>query len=256
MITPGHRRESSINEPMKQRKNGHTKTVVRKGTYKRPFDLTLLLFAHVLLLPFWLVLWTLIPITIWLVDRGPIFYKQQRAGKNGRVFVVRKFRTMVPDAYLKGPAWTVEGDLRLTKVGKFLRRTAFDELPELWSVLKGDMSFVGPRPLDVTEQHQLEEQIMGFDQRLLVRPGLTGLAQVYEPADHAINKLKYDIEYLGSMSPWLDGKLILRSAINSLGAKWDHRTSKPTAPEDGSSDPAPSQLQNEPASHKEPSYRV
>ena len=121
---------------------------IRNGAYKRPFDLGILLFAHVLLLPLWVMLWPLIPIAIWLGDRGPVFYKQRRAGKDGRMFVVRKFRTMVPDADLKGPLWTVQGDTRLTKVGKILRRTALDELPELWSIFKGDMSFVGPRPLD------------------------------------------------------------------------------------------------------------
>ncbi len=202
---------------------------IRNGAYKRPFDLGILLFAHVLLLPLWLILWTLIPIAIWLGDRGPVFYKQRRAGKDGRMFIVRKFRTMVPDADLKGPLWTVQGDIRLTKVGKILRRTALDELPELWSIFKGDMSFVGPRPLDEKEQKQLEDQIPGFRQRLMVRPGLTGLAQVYDPADRAIDKFKYDLEYLKSLSPWLDGKLLLLSVLNSFGARWDRRTGKPQA---------------------------
>lgn len=201
--------------------------------YKRPFDLTLLLVAFFLFLPLWLLLWTVISITIWLGDRGPIFYKQRRAGKDGQVFIVHKFRTMVPDADLKGPVWTVQGDLRLTRVGKILRRTALDEIPELWSVFKGDMSFVGPRPLDENEQKQLEDQIPGFHQRLMVRPGLTGLAQVYDPADLAKDKLNYDLEYLKRLSPWLDGKLILLSVLNSLGARWDRRTGKPqfAAPE-------------------------
>ena len=104
-----------------------------------------------------------------------------------------------------------------------------DELPELWNILKGDMSFVGPRPLDENEQRQLESAIPGFDQRLMVRPGLTGLAQVYNSDDRAIVKFKYDIEYLERLSPWLDTKLILYSVLNSFGANWDCRTGKPQA---------------------------
>jgi len=199
---------------------------IQEKVYKRTFDLTLLLFSHVLLLPLWLLLWTFIPFAIWLGDRGPIFYRQRRAGRGGQVFIIHKFRTMVPDADLKGPTWTIQGDLRLTRVGKILRRTALDELPELWSVLKGDMSFVGPRPLDENEQKQLEDQIPGFHQRLMIRPGLTGLAQVYDSVDSATDKFKYDVEYIGRMSPWLDGKLIFLSILNSLGARWDRRAGK------------------------------
>ena len=210
------------------KRQNRQKSVIRiqdRG-YKRTFDLTLLLFSHVLLFPIWLLLWTLIPFAIWMGDRGPIFYRQRRAGRGGRVFIIHKFRTMVPDADLKGPTWTLQGDLRLTRVGKILRRTALDELPELWSVLKGDMSFVGPRPLDENEQKQLEDQIPGFHQRLMIRPGLTGLAQVYDSVDSARDKFKYDVEYIGRMSPWLDGKLILLSILNSLGARWDRRAGK------------------------------
>ena len=221
---------------MKSPDNVQMDMSIKKGTYKRLFDLCLLFLAHVLLLPIWLVFWILIPTAIWLEDRGPIFYKQRRAGKNSQIFVVRKFRTMVPDADLKGPAWTIQGDPRLTRVGKILRRTALDELPELWSVLKGDMSFVGPRPLQEDEQSRLEEQIPGFRTRLMIRPGLTGLAQVYDPNDHAIDKLKFDLEYLERLSPSLDVKLIILSVLNSLGARWDHRTGKPQAADDVHSD--------------------
>ncbi len=173
------------------------------------------------------------------------------------MFIVRKFRTMVPDADLKGPFWTVQGDVRLTKVGKILRRTALDELPELWSIFKGDMSFVGPRPLDEKEQKQLEDQIPGFRQRLMVRPGLTGLAQVYDPADRAIDKFKYDLEYLKCLSPWLDGKLLLLSVLNSFGARWDRRTGKTqvtagVAPETGSDS---DQHQDELVANEEPRNR-
>jgi lipopolysaccharide/colanic/teichoic acid biosynthesis glycosyltransferase len=134
---------------------------------------------------------------------------------------------MVPDADLNGPAWTTTGDPRLTRVGKILRRTAIDELPEIWNVLKGDMSFVGPRPLNEKEQKELERHIPGFNQRLKVRPGLTGMAQVYDSADDSVDKLKYDLEYLKRLSPWLDVKLIVLSARNTLGARWDRRSGKP-----------------------------
>ena len=240
---------------MKQQHGQQTDIPIKEKAYKRPFDLSLLLFGHVLLLPLWLCLWTLIPIAIWLGDRGPIFYKQRRSGKYGRVFIFHKFRTMVPDADLKGPAWTIQGDLRLTRFGKILRRTALDELPELWSVLRGDMSFVGPRPLDENEQNQLEDQIPGFRQRLMVRPGLTGLAQVYDSADLAVDKFKYDLEYLEHTSPWLDGKLIVLSVLNSLGARWDRRSGKPQATEEVLPNPGLDQLQDERVGNGKPSHR-
>jgi len=203
----------------------------------------------------WLLLWTLIPIAIWLGDRGPIFYRQRRAGKDGKVFIVHKFRTMIPDADQMGPTWTTDGDHRLTRVGKILRKTALDELPELLSVLNGDMSFVGPRPLEENEQKKLEDQIPGFSQRLVVRPGLTGLAQVYDPADIAVDKLKYDLEYLEHNSAWLDGKLIFLSVLNSLGARWDRRSGKPQAAEVATLDSGSEKHQDELVCSDEPSQR-
>ena len=194
--------------------------------YKRPFDLTILIFAHIILFPLWLVLWTLIPALIWLEERGSVFYKQIRVGKNGKQFTVFKFRTMVSDADQRGPAWTVEGDPRLTRVGAFLRRTGLDELPELASIWRGDMSLVGPRALFLLEQQLLEEQIPGFVERQAVRPGLTGLAQIYDQTDEANTKLRYDIEYIQTMSLWLDIKLIILSIRNTLMARWDRRTGK------------------------------
>ena len=201
------------------------------SSYKRSLDLTVLVLAHLLFLPLWLLLWTLIPVAIWLGDRGPIFYSQERTGKDGRVFIIFKFRTMVPDAHLKGPAWTNQHDIRLTRVGKLLRRTALDELPGLWSIVKGDMSLVGPRALNVEEHRQLEQQIPGFEARLRVRPGLTGLAQVFDGADQAENKLAYDLEYTERMSLWLDTKLLILSVKNTITARWDRRVGKSTIAE-------------------------
>ena len=155
----------------------------------------------------------------------PIFYRQKRIGKNGEIFYVVKFRTMVKDAD-KISIWTYENDPRITKIGKLLRRTAMDELPSLWSILKGDMSFVGPRALAVEEQKYLEQKIPGFEKRLLVRPGLTGLAQVYNPEDDPYKKFKYDIEYIEKMNFLLDIKLIILSFYNTFTARWDKRSGK------------------------------
>jgi lipopolysaccharide/colanic/teichoic acid biosynthesis glycosyltransferase len=198
----------------------------RRDAYKTWFDLTILVMAHLLLLPLWVLLWTAIPVLIWLGDRGPVFYRQARAGKEGRTFNVLKFRTMVPHADRIGPAWTVENDPRVTRVGKLLRRTALDELPELLNIWKREMSFVGPRALDVEEQRSLEKQIPGFERRLQVSPGLTGLAQVYDRRDNADDKLHYDLYYLEHMSPMLDLKLLRLSVWNTLSARWDRRRGK------------------------------
>ena len=194
--------------------------------YKRWFDRTVLILAQILLLPLWLLLWTIIPIMIRLGDRGPVFYKQDRVGRDGRIFTVFKFRTMVPDADGMGASWTMDQDPRVTRVGKLLRRTALDELPELLNIWKGDMSLVGPRALDVKEQKSLEKLIDGFEDRLQVRPGLTGLAQIYDPKDDAHDKFHYDLEYLERMSPWLDVKLLILSVRNTLWVKWDRRSGK------------------------------
>jgi len=201
-------------------------TKQRKYACKRGFDLSLLVLSHFILFPLWIMLWTLIPLAIWIGDRGPIFYRQQRAGKGGRVFLVLKFRTMVPNAHLKGPAWTLDGDPRITSIGRVLRRTALDELPELLNIWKGDMSFVGPRALDLEEHKLLEQEIPCFGKRLQVLPGLTGPAQIYDQTDDANEKLRYDVEYIENMSPWLDARLLVLSVWNTLVGRWDRRAGK------------------------------
>ena len=204
-------------------KQSHSK---RGAGYKLWFDLTVLVLAHLLLFPLWALIWTVIPTLIWLEDRGPVFYRQKRVGKNGRIITIVKFRTMVLDADRKGPAWTTDGDPRVTRFGKILRKSALDELPELLSIWKRDMSLVGPRALDVEEEHTLEKQIPGFEGRLEVLPGLTGLAQIYDRTDDAHDKFRYDLEYLDRMSPWLDMRLLVLSLLNTLGARWDRRGGK------------------------------
>ena len=201
----------------------------RRGRYKRLFDLSVMAAAHVLLLPLWALLWVAIPLAIWLEDRGSVFYRQRRVGQGGRVFTILKFRTMVPRADELGPSWTADVDRRVTRFGRVLRRTALDELPETLSIWKGDMSLVGPRALSVVEQRELEEQIPGFEKRLQARPGLTGMAQVYNPSDEPKAKLRYDLEYIERMGPWLDVKLLFLSVRNTLFARWDTRSGKQAA---------------------------
>ena len=200
----------------------------KEPRYKRLFDLAVVVLAHVVLLPVWVLLWLVIPPLLWLEDRGPIFFRQQRPGKDGRPFTVWKFRTMVPDADKQGPAWTVEGDRRITRIGKFLRKTGLDELPEVFCIWNGNMSLVGPRALPMDEQRYLEDKVAGFRERLKVRPGLTGLAQLYNTTDDAETKLKYDLEYIGRMSIWLDIKIVIISIANTLTVRWDRRSGKAT----------------------------
>ena len=201
---------------------------LNSDSYKRTFDLTILVVAHLLLLPIFLLLWIVIPVMIWLGDRGPVFYRQQRIGKHGEVFTMLKFRSMVLGADQSGPHWTTQGDPRVTRVGRLLRRTALDELPEILNIWKGNMSLVGPRALDVAEHAELELEISGFRKRLEVVPGLTGLAQVYDRNDISRDKLHYDLEYLRRMSPALDTRLLFQSVWNTLAARWDRRGGKPT----------------------------
>lgn len=204
-----------------------------RSWYKRPMDLAILTIAHLLLAPVWLALWTAIPLMIWLEDRGPVFYGQPRAGRGGTSFAYRKFRTMVVDADKIGPVWTSDDDPRVTRIGRLLRRTAMDELPGLLSIWRGDMSLVGPRALPYAEQQMLEEQIPGFGDRLAVTPGLTGLSQVYNPEDENHLKLELDRRYAETMNPWLDARLIFLSLVNTLLARWDTRSGKETASDDG-----------------------
>ena len=206
--------------------------IVVQAGYKRRFDISILVISHLLLFPFWILLWVMIPILIWSENReGPIFYRQRRSGQNGHQFEIIKFRTMVPNADKIGPAWTIDHDPRITRVGRLLRRTALDELPGLINIWKGHMSFVGPRALDVNEQRSLEDSVSGFEKRLAVRPGLTGLAQVCNRSDDPNEKFRYDMEYIEKMGWVLDSRLLLQSVYNSVVAQWDHRSGKVQANE-------------------------
>ena len=197
-----------------------------QDAYKGWFDLSILVLAHLALFPVWVVCWTAIPMIIWIADRGPVFYKQERVGKSGKVFTVLKFRTMVPEANDLGPAWTTERDHRVTPVGRILRRTGLDELPQVLSIWKRDMSLVGPRALSLDEHRELEQVVPGFSARLGILPGLTGLAQVHNQTDEAVMKLEYDVDYMRRMSLFLDTWLLVRSVYNTLSGRWDRRSGK------------------------------
>ena len=194
---------------------------VERTGYKRPLDLTFLVLGHLFLLPFWLLAWTLIPLLICLEDRGPVFFRQPRVGRNGRVFDVLKFRTMVVDADKNGSGWTSENDARVTRVGQILRRTALDELPQILSIWKGDMSLVGPRALPVQMHHEFAEEEPRFPLRLAGLSGLTGLSQLrLSRVCHPTKRLRYDLEYLQTASWWLDLKIILISIWLTLTVQW------------------------------------
>lgn len=150
-----------------------------------------------------------------LDDRGPIFYRQTRVGKDGKLFTLLKFRTMYKDAESEGPKWAQPGDTRITRVGRILRRARIDELPQFLNVLKGEMSLVGPRAERPEFVRQLEEKIPFYSRRNLMKPGLTGWAQVnYEygsSVEHAIEKLQYEFYYMKYQSVFLDLSILLNT---------------------------------------------
>ena len=185
-------------------------------------DLSLLLLAHLLLAPLWAFLWALISIGVWIEDRGPIFYTQQRVGQGGRIFEMFKFRSMrVKQDREEWLGFTSTSDPRITKMGRLLRRTALDELPQVINLLKGDISFVGPRalPPDMHEGYVNEDP--DFPLRLQIRPGLTGLSQIKSPRHcGAQERLNYDLLYIQKSGPYLDVKLIIISVWLTLTGKW------------------------------------
>ena len=199
-----------------------------RARYKRPLDLTILVISHIVMAPILVLIFATVSFLIWLDDRGPVFFRQSRVGKDGRVFTLVKFRSMVPDAGSLGAGWTSENDVRVTRVGKILRRTALDELPQILSVWKGDMSLVGLRALPVRmhEEYTLDEP--RFPLRLNGRPGLTGLAQVHLPRHCDPNqRLPYDLLYLQRASLWLDLKMISLSAWHTVTFQWERGPRKP-----------------------------
>jgi lipopolysaccharide/colanic/teichoic acid biosynthesis glycosyltransferase len=177
----------------------------------------------------------LIAIAIKVEDGGPVFFVQDRVGKDCRVFPAFKFRSMIVDAErLTGPVQATANDPRMTRVGRILRATAFDELPQLWNILRGDMSVVGPRPLRPGESDTTADgaqlplsAIPGYEARHRVRPGLTGVAQVYAPRDlPRTGKFRYDRLYLRRAGFCVDLRLIVTSFWITARGKWEHRGRK------------------------------
>lgn len=177
---------------------------VNKPVYlavKRCFDICAAFAAGaVLLIPM-----LLIALIIRLDSPGPVIFRQERLGKGGKPFTMYKFRSMVLDAEENGPQWAEQDDIRATKVGRVLRNTRLDELPQLWNILVGDMSIVGPRPERACFYEEFETYIHGFSNRLAVRPGLTGWAQINGGYDLSPEeKIVYDMEYIAEQSAKMD----------------------------------------------------
>src|SRR5215204_2167344 len=150
-----------------------------------------------------------------LESKGPVFYKQERVGKNGRTFVLTKFRSMRVDAEKSGPVWASKGDDRTTRVGRIIRKVRIDEIPQFWNILLGEMSFVGPRPERPHFVKQLAEEIPYYEQRHLIAPGLTGWAQIKYPygasIEDARQKLQYDLFYIKNHGLVLDAIIIFET---------------------------------------------
>jgi lipopolysaccharide/colanic/teichoic acid biosynthesis glycosyltransferase len=160
-----------------------------------------------------------------LTSRGPVLYSQTRVGKYGKLFTLYKIRSMLHDCEKdSGARWSMPGDSRVTPVGAFLRKTHLDELPQLWNVLRGDMSLVGPRPERPEFTPALERAIPHYSDRLAVRPGVTGLAQVQLPPDTDMSsvrrKLAYDLYYIRYRSLFLDLRLIACTAVHMAGVPY------------------------------------
>jgi sugar transferase (PEP-CTERM system associated) len=189
---------------------------------KRCGDITLSLISLALMLP----LMGIIALAIWLETGTPILFRQERVGKGGRHFEILKFRSMYEDAESNGPRWAVEGDKRVTRVGRLIRKYRLDELPQLLNVLRGEMSLVGPRPERPHFCALLEDKIPLFAERQSVRPGITGWAQIkYQygsSAEEAKRKLEFDLYYIKNLSLFMDIAIIFQTAkvmLSGRGAK-------------------------------------
>lgn len=197
--------------------------------------------AAIILMPLALPIMLLTGLMVRLTSRGPAIYTQLRIGRGGKPFWILKFRSMAHNCEKQsGAQWSKPGDMRVTWLGKFLRASHLDELPQLFNVLMGHMSLVGPRPERPEFVPALAKAIPGYEERLLVRPGVTGLAQVQLAADTDLDsvrkKLLYDRWYIANRSLWLDIRLVLVTALKVLfvpmgAACWLFRIPGPTSVE-------------------------
>ena len=179
---------------------------------KRILDILIAIFGILIISP----LWILIAVVIKINSKGPVFYKQERCGKNGQNFNIYKFRSMVVDAEEgTGPVWADIQDHRITKSGAFLRRFHLDETPQLINIIKGEMSFIGPRPERPYFIEKLQSEYPFYQRRLKIRPGISGWAQIKQPFDTSIKdvrqKLKYDFYYIENISLRLDLKILINT---------------------------------------------
>ena len=186
------------------------------GRLKRGFDLCVAVPGLLLAAPLIFLLGAAVKLT----SRGPVFYRQERVGLNGKPFVLIKLRTMYEDAEADGPRWCEEADCRITPVGRFMRRLHLDELPQLLNVIRGEMALVGPRPERPCFVQDLKRTIPLYERRLAVKPGLTGLAQIRHHSDRSIEdvqtKLGYDLEYMKRPSLWLDLQILARTVVEVI----------------------------------------
>ena len=217
----GFRTEEIIGHPLIRLHLINLKTWQR--ITKRLFDILVSLFVLIPLLPIWVLVGFLIAID----SPGSVFFSQERVGKRGRHFWLYKFRSMVADAEKDtGPVWAVVDDKRVTHVGRVIRKLRIDEVPQFVNVLKGEMSLVGPRPERPYFVEQLKQEVRYYSRRLLVRPGITGWAQVKHRYDRSLEdvkeKIRYDLFYLENMSLRLDLKIIMRTIFVAASGRGTH----------------------------------
>ena len=197
---------------------------------KRTFDIVLAAIGLLVSAPIWVG----VAAAIMLDDGEPVFFRQARWGRGGRRFMALKFRTMRSGSAGDRAIQAKAHDPRVTRVGRLLRASALDELPQLWNILKGDMSFVGPRALPINEVQTSgpdkdlpDEAVPGFRERLAVRPGLTGIAQIFADRDvPRRHKFRYDLFYIRRQNFWFDLRLILLSFYITFRGRWEARGRK------------------------------
>ena len=179
----------------------------------------------------------IVALAVKLDSKGPVIFKQERLGKDGKVFLIYKFRSMCVGAEKMGSGqYSFKGDSRITRVGKIIRATSLDELPQFFNIIKGDMSFIGPRPTLTYHPWKLEEYTDFQRRRFEVRPGITGLAQVNgRKKIDWVERIKYDVEYVDNMSLALDCKILFKTVVNVFMMK-DNRNDGKTANESGDND--------------------
>lgn len=194
--------------------------------FKRFMDIVLSIIGLIIISPILLI----VSLAIKIDSKGPVIFKQERIGKDGKVFKIYKFRSMVVGAEKMGTGvYSKKGDSRVTRVGKFIRMTSIDELPQLVNILKGEMSFIGPRPVLTYHPWKYEEYTPEQLKRFEVRPGVTGLAQIHGRKQVEWDKrIKYDVEYVEKLSLWQDIKIFFITIYKVLFMKDNENTEEIT----------------------------